>query len=47
MITYLGYLMQFLNTILNINIVNGITIGTMFFYNLMLITFWFVFTRRG
>lgn len=46
MITYLNLLKDFLSDLLSIDFITGISIHTILFYNLILVTFWVALTRR-
>lgn len=47
MITYLSYIKDFLTELFSYNVVNGITLGTICVYNILLITLFTVFVRRS
>lgn len=47
MLTFLSAILSFLEKVLSLEIVTGITLGTIFFFNMVLISFWAVFTRRA
>lgn len=47
MITFLGYVFDFLEKIYDLEIINGITLITILIYNLLIISLWVSFTRRG
>jgi len=46
MITFLTYLVTFLNKVLSLEIVRGIDLYSMLFFNMFVISFWVVVTRR-
>lgn len=47
MLTFLSYIKDFLQELFTYNVINGITLGTICVYNVLLITLFTVFVRRS
>lgn len=47
MFTFLTMILGALDDLLSIEIIRGLSIYTLFFYNMFIVSFWVVFTRRS
>lgn len=46
MLTFLSMVFDFFDDLLSFEIINGVSLYIVFFYNMILLSFWVVFTRR-
>lgn len=47
MVSFLSMVLTALDDLLSIEIIRGLSIYTLLFYNMFIVSFWVVFTRRS
>lgn len=46
-LTFLGYISEFFEKVFSLDIIPGVTLFTVLFYNLLIVVVFTAFTRRG